>query len=790
MQFWYNGHAIERLGQRYRLEGHLGSGGMAQVCLAWDERELRRVAVKILQANDLDQETLNRFMKEAGQIVHWRHPHILRVYDTMQIELLDPPRGSPLFYFVMEYASGGDLHKRLAPGNPFPLSATFTLFRQLCDAVQFAHERGVIHRDLKPLNILFRRPAAGPEEVVLSDFGLAVQADASHYTFARGGTLAYMAPEQFVGEISPACDIFALGVILYQLCTGRLPFRRALQNLPPPRDTPLPVGPSLLNPDFPPELDEPVLHALHGLPSRRYSSAHAFWRAIEQTLAAIAQTSPFLSRESWLQTGQTWPFESGGEGGREQVSLRHSVPEEEASAGEPDEPWSEADQRETRSRVPRRASALVSRGEPPEAITFRSPDTLSGRRALSISHAGPRSTRVSLFAQRPALVGRPSRVRRSARPFVLGALVLLLTALLLATTLPASPFRLFGVSPTILTITPRARLEQNTYRFTAVTTTPDPAARQVQARLLSITTPARSATAPATGSLPPARATGQLTFINNTANAIVVQSGIVTGNSGVPISFTGPITIPAIPPTVVVNGTAVNPGAAGNLPAFDIDKPCCVSGVVVKNTQAFTGGHDAESVVQQSDIAGAAGGLSETLTHSGQAGLQRMVRNNERVVDGSQQCRPDISADQRAGEVARTVVVTVVVTCGAETYDYRAVVQAAGSLLRAQAAGDSNLGSAYALAGAPAVNVRSAGVLQPQGEVGLEVQARGQWAYRFSPALLRQLASRLAGKTRSEALDLLLHQPGIVAVQFSSDATLPASSDHIQLLVGHPASTA
>ena len=104
----------------------------------------------------------------------------------------------------------------------------------------------MIHRDLKPLNILFRRPETGPEEVVLSDFGLAVQVEASHHTFARGGTIAYMAPEQFQGMAMPASDIFALGVILYQLCTGRMPFRRTLPDLMHLSEAPRPTRPSLL----------------------------------------------------------------------------------------------------------------------------------------------------------------------------------------------------------------------------------------------------------------------------------------------------------------------------------------------------------------------------------------------------------------------------------------------------------------------------------------------------------------------------------------------------------------
>jgi len=90
MKLWRYGRPIEELGQRYRLDGMLGSGGMADVGLAWDEREGRETAVKILKSDDLDQETLNRFMKEAAQIAGWQHPNILRIYESMQIELIDP----------------------------------------------------------------------------------------------------------------------------------------------------------------------------------------------------------------------------------------------------------------------------------------------------------------------------------------------------------------------------------------------------------------------------------------------------------------------------------------------------------------------------------------------------------------------------------------------------------------------------------------------------------------------------------------------------------------------------
>ena len=101
---------------------------MADVCLAWDEREEREVAIKILKSDELDQETLNRFQKEARQIASWDHPHILHIYDEMQVELLDPSQTSVLFYMVMEYAHGGDLQKRLSAGQPFPFRQRLPCF--------------------------------------------------------------------------------------------------------------------------------------------------------------------------------------------------------------------------------------------------------------------------------------------------------------------------------------------------------------------------------------------------------------------------------------------------------------------------------------------------------------------------------------------------------------------------------------------------------------------------------------------------------------------------------------
>jgi serine/threonine-protein kinase len=277
MKLWRYGTALEVLGDRYRLDGILGSGGMADVCSAWDEADERRVAIKVLKTEELDQEMLSRFVKEAGQMVHWQHPNILSVYDHMRFETIRTAgKDMVLYYIVMEFAAGGDLQKRMKTGEPYAsLSAAVTIFRQVCAAVQYAHKQGVIHRDIKPLNVLFRQNRTGPEEAVLSDFGLAVQTDATHQTFAHAGTLAYMAPEQLHGHAQPASDIFALGVTLYQLLTGEFPFDRNMKNMQYALTgrEPTPHPPSALNPDLPPALvirfSTPCKHALKTAPGVR-----------------------------------------------------------------------------------------------------------------------------------------------------------------------------------------------------------------------------------------------------------------------------------------------------------------------------------------------------------------------------------------------------------------------------------------------------------------------------------------------------------------------------------------
>src|SRR6266568_790517 len=224
--------------------------------------------------------------------------------------------------------------------------------------------------------------------------------------------------------------------------------------------------------------------------------------------------------------------------------------------------------------------------------------------------------------------------------------------------------------------------------ITAVTGTANPAQRQVQARILSATSPTQSKTVTSTGSTPGIRATGPLTFINNTTSAISISSVILQGASGVPVSFNGPVTVPANPGFLTITGFAVNVGSVGNILALDINGACCAQGIFVRNEAAFSGGKDPQpnSIVQQSDIDGAANALTASLTPGTQAALQGQVRSQEQVVPNTPACQKStFTANHVAGDHAPNVTVTVAITCTEEVYDRQAALEIAQNLLMQKA---------------------------------------------------------------------------------------------------------
>jgi serine/threonine protein kinase len=261
------------LGQ-YSLLSLLGKGGMAEVYLAYDEVQDREVAVKVVGSGNADY--LERFWREVAAVDKLAHDHILPAYDY-------DSEGS-WHYMVMLYAPYGTLRDRLLKGPLTPEEAA-EILEQVADALQFAHDNGIIHRDIKPSNILLY----DEYYAYLGDFGLAKSLDGSANTITQTGALLgtpeYMAPDLADGPATISSDLYALGIVLYEMITGRVPF-----NAPTPvavywkhlRDTPLP--PSQINPALSPAIDSVVLRALEKEPNKRYTSARALAEAFNHAL--------------------------------------------------------------------------------------------------------------------------------------------------------------------------------------------------------------------------------------------------------------------------------------------------------------------------------------------------------------------------------------------------------------------------------------------------------------------------------------------------------------------------
>ncbi len=348
-----------------------------------------------------------------------------------------------------------------------------------------------------------------------------------------------------------------------------------------------------------------------------------------------------------------------------------------------------------------------------------------------------------------------------------------------------------GAMPTAtVTITPVSKDLVNTYVISAVTSNPDATKREVAARILTFTTPAQSKIADATGSIPGLRATGALTFLNTSNSTRTFDSVVLTGASGVPVSFDGPVTVPAVPPSsVTVTGFAVNVGSAGNIGALDISGSCCAAGITVKNG-AFDGGQDPQpnSVIEQSDINGAADALVASLTPGAQSGLQKQVQPNEQIVSDTMQCnKSTFTANQIAGDQARTVTVTVAITCKEEVYGQQGALTLAANLLKAQAstlleAQGFKPGSAHGLTGDIATGVTKTMLVDTKGTLSLLVRAEGVWVYLFSDVTKLNLAKNIANKSKEVAIKYLVSQTGVSSVQIdiSSGNTLPDAA-HITI---------
>ncbi|HVS33077.1 MAG TPA: protein kinase, partial [Thermoanaerobaculia bacterium] len=294
-----------RLG-RYQIRHKLGSGGMGEVYLAWDPELEREVAIKVLRADqDESPERTRRFVQEAKASSAFSHPNVAHVYEI--------GTAGDLRYIAMEVVQGETLRQRIARGE-MPVDDVISIASQIAAALSAAHGSGIVHRDMKPENVIVR-----PDGYVkVLDFGLAklVRLDSEAETLLKTrpgavmGTPCYMAPEQFGGsDVTPPADVFSLGVVLYEMLTGRRPFdgddNTALARAILSED---PVPPTKLRDAIPSRLCEILTKALQKDPELRYPSAAELLEDLKQvsretTAAAVVSSRSELAaprRRRWI----------------------------------------------------------------------------------------------------------------------------------------------------------------------------------------------------------------------------------------------------------------------------------------------------------------------------------------------------------------------------------------------------------------------------------------------------------------------------------------------------------
>ncbi len=271
---------------RYRIEKRLGVGGMAVVELAFDTRLERHVAVKLLAEHLAhDNAFLSRFRREALAAARLVHPNVVQVFDFGT----DSETGRQ--FIVMEHVDGpscSDLLREHGWLEPFE---AVDILSQACCGLDYAHRHNVVHRDVKPGNLL-----RSPEGVVkLADFGIAKAAEQSDLTKLGSvlGTAAYLSPEQTRGEpASPSSDLYALGVVAYQLLTGRLPYEsKSLPDLARQQEMGAPAQPSELNPSIPVQLSAAVMRSLAGDPETRFATGREMEQALLDGVQGIGPTA-------------------------------------------------------------------------------------------------------------------------------------------------------------------------------------------------------------------------------------------------------------------------------------------------------------------------------------------------------------------------------------------------------------------------------------------------------------------------------------------------------------------
>jgi serine/threonine protein kinase len=827
----------------YDVIRRIRTGGMGAVYEGRQRTAFgRRVAIKvILGTYATDPDMRRRFAREARTVARLHHPHILPL-----IEFGDE---QGVLYLVMPFIEGGTLTGYLRRHLP-DVNEVSTLFLQLLDAVEYAHEEGLIHRDIKSSNVLLEARRSGPPYAYLADFGLVrtIQQAEIESSYAGTpipleqvpGTPHYMAPEQTRGIVTTATDIYALGVLLYQMLTGELPYNDPddVEVIKMHLHAPVP-NPCAEDASIPTEVGAVVTRAMAKRAEQRFPDVTAFREAF---LAAIdgpverVEDLPFTeeAEEDAFEVHELPPRPAAPPQPqlRPSQQLRHLAPEPiefveplppKASARRP---RSTGDYDEAPQSAARRSRITGDPNELPPAGQRR-PRITDENHGQTLPRIAARQARIAeekqeRAAQRKTLplatarlraqtgiissvpIGHPRTVhthsKRQQFALLVGITVTVLLILLLllprvfGLALFPSGFPLLG-SPPVATISLSVKSQniQDTFLLTA---SPQTTQVNVSQRVMpdrSITTTTKGSSTIATSGQQTSdgtRASGTLLFVNSGPTPVNITDGFTfTASNGVQIRLDQKVIVPphdnGNDNSVSAQATAISAGQNGNIAAEALNTPCCGGLVVVSNPQPFSGGTDGgvTHLVAQSDLDSVKNALLPGLQQKAQQQILSQIQSNE-VQAGTPTYSIHLTSDHQVGDQATQVNVTVTVTAAALLYNARVARDLASQLLSKEAA--QSLGSGYQ----PASDLSIATpVVEQQGTNGqlyLSINASGVWSYHLNTQTEEQWRQTIKGTSLTLAQTYLTTRAGIIAVHIQlpfGTSNLPTDENQIIFIV-------
>ena len=736
----------------YDVIRRIRAGGMGAVYEGKQRTAFdRRVAIKVILGNyAADRDMRRRFVREARTVARLHHPHIL--------PLIEYGDEQGILYLVMPFIEGGTLTSYLRRSLP-ALTEVSAIYQQLLDAVEYAHDEGLIHRDIKSSNVLLEQRRSGTPHVYLADFGLVRTSRQAELEQAGKpipldqvpGTPHYMAPEQTMGIVSTASDIYALGVLLYQMLTGELPYDDPdeEQVIQMQLSAPIP-SPSDHDATIPVELSEVVRTAMAKRVEDRFGSV----AELRQAFLAAVQTpaEPIVSLDNNLATEEIFP------------PVRRPL----STPLQPEAPVPMLLVEQQRHRAA--SNEALVRGRQ------RNTDDIRKNRLR---------TTEPIYGQQ----GRRKRFTLSILAVVLVPIVLLsllVAPRLLGISLFPVGVPLLGADPTAtVSITPLAKNINDAYILTASpqVSTSDVTTRVIPDRTVSgSVTNSRTVPTNGTSLVPGVQARGYLLFVNGSNSPITVPAGITfTTTLGVSVQTTQTVEVPGHQNgqngTMTSSSVVLNTGSAGNIPVNALARKCC-HGLFVSNPDQFTGGADAHlvHVVVQSDIDGVRNQLSSALQ---QQVLKQLL---SKMAPGEVMAQQPVyttaaSSDNPVGSQANQVTVHVTVSSNVIVYNHTVAGALAMQLLHEQAS--QTLGTSYQQRGTATVGVPHVVQQGKNGVIYLSVPVREVWVYSFSAQQFSQWKQSIRGMTLDAALVYLNAQKGVEAVQIH----LPFGTDHFPTTV-------